>query len=434
MKKLLTFLGTTNYVYVNYVLDNKKVESVRFVQQAIAEILCKDWSEKDKIIVFLTEESRKKNWDDGYYTDEKGKPLKGLKTELSSLGLKLKIEEEDIPEGKSEKELWELFKKVLHKIDKNDEIYLDITHSFRSLPFLIMIALNYAVNIKNAKIKGIYYGAIEALGTPQELKTMPNEERNAPIFNLVPFVTLFDWTIATRRFIDIGDASLLQQLAQEELKPLLIKTGGKEGKALKTFNDLLIKLSNSFATCRAREIPKIIYLIKEKINEVKEELPILPAFLPLIEVIKEKLDKIKFNEKGLEETLSTTEWCLEHNLIQQGFTLLQEGIITYYLKQIGLKEEEIANRDNRKVVVDAINCIVRNMPETDTLRIFPDKEKLHNIIISSSSIAKLFTQISEYRNDLNHAGWTDNFHKPDDFKRKLGEFIQRLNKKEVQDV
>jgi CRISPR-associated Csx2 family protein len=429
MKKLLTFLGTTNYIYVNYVLDNKKVESVRFVQQALAEILCKDWSEKDKIIVFLTEEARKKNWDDGFYKDEKGEPLKGLKTELSSLGLKLKIEEECIPEGKSEEELWELFKKVLDKIDKNDEIYLDITHSFRSLPFLMMIALNYAVNIKNAKIKGIYYGAIEALGTPQELRNMPKEERNAPIFNLVPFVTLFDWTIATRRFIDLGDASLLQQLAQEELKPLLIKTGGKEGSELKKFITSLSKLSHSFATCRASEIPKIISLIKEKINDVKKELHILPTFLPLIDVIQEKLDKIKFNEKGLEETLSTAEWCLEHNLIQQGFTLLQEGIITFYLKQIGLKE--VANRDNRKAVADAINYIVRNVSETDTLRKFPHKEKLYSIIKSSNSIAELFTQISEYRNDLNHAGWTNNSHEPDDFERKLKEFIQRLNIKEV---
>jgi CRISPR-associated Csx2 family protein len=431
MKKLLTFLGTTNYVYVNYFLDNKKVESVRFVQQAIAEILCKEWSEEDKIIVFLTEEARKKNWEDGSY-DEKGEPSKGLKTELSCLGLKLKIEEENIPEGKSEEEQWELFKKVLDKIDKNDEIYLDITHSFRSLPFLIMIVLNYAVNIKNAKIKGIYYGAVEVLGTPQGIRNMPKDKRNAPIFNLVSFVTLFDWTIATRRFIDIGDASLLQQLAQEELKPLLKETKGKKGKALETFSKLLGNLSHSYATCRAREIPKIILKIRENMDEAKRELPILPVFLPLIEVIEEKLNKIKFKEKGLEEAVNNAEWCLEHNLIQQGFTLLQEGIITYYLRQIDLREEEIANRVNREAVANAINCIVRKIDETDALKNFCHRDKLYSIIQSSKSIAEIFIQISTYRNDLNHAGWTADFHQPDDFNRKLKEFIQNL--KEVQDV
>ena len=426
MKKLLTFLGTTNYVYVNYILDDEKVESVRFVQQALAKILCKGWTEEDKIVVFLTKEAREKNWEDGFYKDDRGEPLRGLKTELYNLNLKVKIEEVDIPEGKNENELWELFKKILDEINENDEIYFDITHSFRSLPLLVMIALNYGVNIKNAKIKGIFYGAVEALGPPQEIKEMDKKKRNAPIFDLTPFVTLFDWTIATRRFIDTGDASLLQKLTQEKLKPLLAQTKGKEGKGLKNFVNLLKQLSDSFATCRQKELPNIIHRLRENIEEAKKDISTIPTFQPLIGIIEEKLNKLKFG--SFEEVLTVTEWCLNHNLIQQGFTLLREGIITYYVEKLGRNDTN--NRETREAIVDALNCIGRNIKETETLKKFPEKEKLCKSI--SRKVAETFVQILEYRNDINHAGWVDNYHKAEAFKDKLKEFVKKL-KEEVQD-
>jgi len=422
MKKLLTFLGTTDYVYVNYTLDERKVESVRFVQHALAKILCEDWTEKDKIIVFLTQEAKEKNWKDNYYKADSGEGLRGLKNELESLNIKVKIEQVDIPEGKNEKELWELFQKILEKIDKEDEIYLDITHSFRSLPLLIVIALNYSVNIKNAKINGIYYGAIEVLGPLQKVKDMDKNKRNAPIFDLTPFVTLFDWTIATKRFIDTGNASLLEELTQEKIRPLLVKTHGSKGRELKNFINLLKKLSDCFATCRAKEIQNKILSLKENINSVKTEISLIPMFLPLIEIIEEKINKLGLGE--LEEVITTAEWCLEHNLIQQGFTLLQEGIITYYIQKI--ERNDFTERKTREAVKDAINKIIRNLEPTDTLKIFQDKEQLEKEITSSKEVAGMFVEISEYRNDLNHAGWVSNFHQAGDFNNKLKEFIKNM--------
>lgn len=423
MKKLLTFLGTTNYVSVNYYLDKEKVNSIRFVQEALAKILCKNWQGKDKIIVFLTKSAEEKNWKDDFFKDDKGNSLPGLRKTLSKLNLKVKIEGIDIPEGKSEKELWELFKKIFYAIDREDEIYVDITHSFRSLPLLIMIALDYAVNIKNAKINGVYYGALESLGTPREVKEMGKEERNVSIFNLTPFISLFEGTIATKRFTDTGDASLLQILVREKLESLLRKTKGESGRNLVNFVDLLYKLSSSFATCRQREIPEIANKLKNNFEKVKQETSLFPMFVPLIESLQEKLKKFR----EFRNFILVAEWCLEHNLLQQGFTLLEEGIITYYVSDLS---KNLYDRYIRKTVTNALNCKGRGEKETEELKKFPDKDKLFSII--SPEVAKIFVQLSEYRNDLNHAGWTHNIHKAEKFRQKLKEFIDEM--KEVQDV
>jgi hypothetical protein len=48
---------------------------------------------------------------------------------------------------------------------------------------------------------------------------------------------------------------------------------------------------------------------------------------------------------------------------------------------------------------------------------------------SESSISKeiinLWKEIITYRNDINHAGWREQPHKSDDFRKKLKEFVKR---------
>ena len=43
-KVMFAFLGTQNYLPCNYLLNDEKVSDVRFVQEAIASLFCKDWT------------------------------------------------------------------------------------------------------------------------------------------------------------------------------------------------------------------------------------------------------------------------------------------------------------------------------------------------------------------------------------------------------
>lgn len=87
-KVFFSFLGISDYKSCNYVLAGEKVSNVQFVQEALVKLLCKDWTEEDKVVIFLTEVAKERNWKDNKYKDEMGNCIKkeGLKSRLDGLG------------------------------------------------------------------------------------------------------------------------------------------------------------------------------------------------------------------------------------------------------------------------------------------------------------------------------------------------------------
>ena len=148
-KVLISFLGTNNYIACNYYLgtQDNKVGNVRFVQQAVIELLCQDFTEEDKILFFLTDEAKKRNWeDDGQINYRLNVPIiqKGLASIMKDLNLQAQIHEFRIDNGFSSNEIWKIFETVFDKLNDGDEVHFDITHAFRSLPMLGMVLMNYA--------------------------------------------------------------------------------------------------------------------------------------------------------------------------------------------------------------------------------------------------------------------------------------------------
>jgi len=48
---MLAFLGIGNHLERNYNLKEHKIEQVKFIQEAIIQIFCKDWLTEDKVII-----------------------------------------------------------------------------------------------------------------------------------------------------------------------------------------------------------------------------------------------------------------------------------------------------------------------------------------------------------------------------------------------
>jgi len=192
-KKLLSFLGTNYYIRTIYTIGDREANPHRFVQAALGELICKNWNKEDSIHIFLTEEAKKNNWNDppdnslqiqrNQEYDFENESYESLKKILHNLTFpfdKNSIIPVNVPEGFREEEIWEIFNKIVMQIKDGDEIYFDMTHSFRYLPMLAIIALNYISVIRqDIKIGGIYYGAFEALGPAYKVKKWPVEERRA---------------------------------------------------------------------------------------------------------------------------------------------------------------------------------------------------------------------------------------------------------------
>ena len=148
---------------------------------------------------FLTDDARKKNWeDDGQWDRDNSCPkkCKGLKSCIGLMNLPFHVEGVRIPEGHDEKQIWEIFDIVYKVLAHGDEVVFDITHAFRSIPMLAIIILNYSKVLKNIQLQRIQYGAFEALGPAFKVKEIPIDQRVAPLIDLTPLVTLSDWTMA----------------------------------------------------------------------------------------------------------------------------------------------------------------------------------------------------------------------------------------------
>ena len=88
---------------------------------------------------------------------------------------------------------------------------------------------------------------------------------------------------------------------------------------------------------------------------------ILPPFKPLISKIKDRLSD--FDGTNLQHGLAGVKWCIDNDLIQQGYTLLQEVIISA-LCEVEKKDEK--DCDERKFMADALKCLkCRNMSCVD---------------------------------------------------------------------
>jgi hypothetical protein len=121
---------------------------------------------------------------------------------------------------------------------------------------LAIVILNYAKVLKKVILKAIYYGAFEVLGSPHEASNLPIEKRKVPVYDLTAFDYLLDWTAAVDRFVEAGDASLINTLARGGLKQILAESKGKDRNAatIRNIGQTLESYCHAMATCRTVEI------------------------------------------------------------------------------------------------------------------------------------------------------------------------------------
>lgn len=85
------------------------------------------------------------------------------------------LEPVDIPDGANEEELWALFQTVVDQIEDREPVIFDITHGFRSLPFLSFLAAAYLRTVKEIDLQAVLYGNFEARDTSVD----PNRARSS---------------------------------------------------------------------------------------------------------------------------------------------------------------------------------------------------------------------------------------------------------------
>ncbi len=328
-----------------------------------------------------------------------------------------------IKEGYKEEEIWEIFQTIFDTFREEEEVIVDITHSFRSLPMLMITLLNFAKHVKKIKIRGIYYAAFESLGPINEVSKWSPDKRITPILDLTSFSLLQDWTNATYDFINYGNVRRFSSLLTPE------KKYNDENERIDAFFprkvvDNLNDLVKNIALCRGKALLEFDYkTLKTDIEKLKErELP--KPFYYLIDKISEKINP--FDNDPVELIKAISDWCIQHNLIQQLITLIQEFTITIILKNIN---EDYSNTELREVVSQSFRIYSQKIKEKDWLEPASSHKELVNRCIENDLFKKLasdFNSLTSLRNDVNHAGFIE-ARSVEKIKGKINEIIKSFN-------
>ncbi|ACV63735.1 CRISPR-associated protein, TM1812 family [Desulfofarcimen acetoxidans DSM 771] len=366
MCKLITFIGTGKYEETTYIFDTNKIYTRYFSVFSTAII------KPVEVLVVRTEEAANEHWGP-------------LCQEFLENGFSEPVPI-DVPEGKSTKELWEIFNTLIDKVDEQDSVVFDITHGFRSLSLVCFLSIAYLKFVKNVQIKGLYYGAYEA---------RDKEKNITPVFDLTDFCSLLDWIVGVNSFIQHGSAreiSSLLVMAQKKAK----EKQGPARRELNSFGMLIEDISRALFTTRPFELVNKARNLKYY-KEGTEQRNILerdvwewaaPFGVLMDKIIEEYYAfagvEDHYNPLNLERHLAAVRWYVEHNYAPQALSMMRELVISFTMCQKG----------------EYGKAFDRGMRELTAGQLYRAKE--------NSLSGKLWSKLSDPRNDVIHAGWRTN--------------------------
>lgn len=328
----LSCLGTSPYRELLYAPLEGEPDEVspfrsRFIQHARLEALGRRGVDFQSISILVTGEetgSRVKNWLDGGHPSlsEDTIACKGLATCLRDAGF-AEAEPIDIPLGSNETEMWDIFNTVAELVPDRATIYVDLTHGFRTLPVLVLLALEYVEKVKDAKIVELTYGA-DRVG----------EEGLAPTWNLEPFLVIRKWADAVEIFLQYGDTRPLAECAREPARDLKKHLKRDMPVELYQLRDALLTFGEAIQKCYSPGVLKAGVKLKDIVRQAGEQSREHGPLRPLSFLLHRVEDKLEHFPSSTEEPganllaqWAAAEWCAQHGLAIQCFTFLREGFV-----------------------------------------------------------------------------------------------------------
>ncbi|SJZ37372.1 CRISPR-associated protein, TM1812 family [Cetobacterium ceti] len=381
MKKVLfTTLGGINKSYrtTDYSIDNKIYKNKKFILSALD-----DYYNFDQIYVLGTVSSM---WDAFYEyicISEKINPKEEYfcsindqcskateKTSFNDIDLTYiteilpsKYKLEFLKYGLSQDEMIEnmnLLIKLTEQISHDSEIYLDLTHGFRSNAFYMFMIMNYIINIKSSQdnIKGIFYGIHESKITP------------TPILNLKIFSEISELIKGVHDIKTYGNFYTISNCLSENNNEIKNK---------------LNNFSNSLNINYIGEIKnKINQLNKIKITISETENSLIKMIVP--KALDEFIQRFSHIKKDYLFLLEISKWYFEQKKYALSFLTLKESITVFFCENYcGKVDSKLLEETNKKINKIQYSFSNKNYIERMDPA-FNDTKKLIDIYVKSRII------------------------------------------------
>lgn len=220
---------------------------------------------------------------------------------------------------------FEIFAKTLASLRDGDNVYLDITHSFRSLPLFATTAISFIQDVTTKKItfKGIYYGMLEAM----------NEfYSKTPIIDLSYIIKLQNWIKGAYAFSSFGKGEKISELMEEEDKINAEK---------------IQDFSNMLAWNYVHELKSQINVLTS-LNGKKYS---YPAELILPIVFSDFTKRFSHCKKQSEYQFELSKWQFEKKMYALSCLCLIESIITLVCEKEDMDDKNKDNREEAKKLI-----------------------------------------------------------------------------------
>ncbi|MBS0017742.1 MAG: TIGR02221 family CRISPR-associated protein [Arthrospira sp. SH-MAG29] len=309
----------------------------------------------------------------------------------------------NIPEKHTEADIWLLFEKITDCLEEGDHVIFDITHGFRSLPVLALIAVSYLRVVRNITIKGLIYGAFD-----------PTKPGETSIFDLLPIVSLLEWTTATDQFIKTGNgqqlATLLKQAIPSGHELANIPETRPIRKHLQKSAEATENVSLALSLTRPIETMESATVLENILNEARPSFDkrAKPFTLLVDKIIEEygqfALEKATNREmysRNLWLQLKMIYWYLERDQIVQAVTLAREWLVSVLVIHF---DEPMLDKKGRKHIENALNNgVEQRKPKPRPITPSNYDEQFDNLS-QADELTIIWSKMTEIRNDIAHVG------------------------------
>ena len=415
---LLTFLEDAEYRETSFVWGNKHHTS-RFSPIASVNFL-----KADHLLVFLTHQAFTNIYPDF------ARELPGG----------VSIQTVEIPPGATQEEHWRIAQLVNRSVDSGTDVAFDISHGPLCFPLVGLLTATFIRAARNLELHHILYAAFGLDTSPQARNQANLSPAETPIFDLNEMLTWLEWFIAMERFNSTGDARKLSTLLQNERKRLA-RTFREDADRLSEIGSLgklagvITGLSHSLQMIRPNQSLQYIADLPERISGVEglfNSQSNSLIYSLLVERFESNFDPITSSQllsRGDAAARVETErwlvnWYAERELWVEAITLAREWVMNWCIFQLGLAN--FTDLQTRRRVESVLGAEAHDFLESRKRKL-PFQSLFMREIPQLEVLLALWLDLTDVRNDINHAGMRQKPGKPEELQTRIRACVRSIN-------
>lgn len=369
---LIASIGVASYHEAEYALAERGSWRTRFAPVALARLLPLAGARAGIVVTRAARE----RWFDA------------LAAELAGAGVE--AEAIEIPDGRDENEILEVFSRLEQAIPQNAAVVLDVTFALRHLPFVYLATLAYAAALRGVSVGGIYYGAFE----------IKSAEGRTPILDITALYGLLEWFHALRSLRETGSLEGVARITRSEVAALFRR--GERDTALSRMRDAARHLAAALGAGLPIEIGFGARRLDRAIGELAEAAG-APAARRAMQSLRDELQRwridaqvaekkaLPLTPQELDRQLAVASWYAERDDHPKALAVLREWMLNVVMVARGDTGQWLDYGKGRKPVEELLNA-AQYRAEKEVAS--PADRKL----------ASLWRRLADRRNALMHAG------------------------------